>query len=412
MPGDYQARAVDQLIDELFTGLPALMLVGPRATGKTTTASRHARTVVKLDDDLQGAAFRRDPDRSLSAEAEPVLLDEWQSAPEVLGAVKRTLDAEPTRPGRFLLTGSVNADLEAETWPGTGRVVRVPMYGMTVAEQHGRTDSAFLDRVVADDEPPVPKDPPDLRGYVQLALQSGFPEALRPGLTEMQQERWLESYVEQLVTRDARKAAGPRDPVLLRRFLEAFALNSAGITESKRLYDAAGITRPTGVDYEQLLLNLWVVDNLPAWAPNRFKRLVRSPKRYVVDAGLMVATLRLGVDDVLQDGNLLGRVIDTFVASQLRAEAAWAKSRPRLFHLRDQDGRHEVDLVAELRGRKVVGIEVKASGSPGRDAAKHLIWLRDQMGKEFHRGIVLHTGPRPYELDDRIVAMPIASLWR
>jgi uncharacterized protein len=125
----------------------------------------------------------------------------------------------------------------------------------------------------------------------------------------------------------------------------------------------------------------------------------------------MVAALRLDADDVLGDGDLLGRVLDTFVTSQLRAEAAWATSRPQLFHLRDQDGRHEVDLVAELRGRKVVGIEVKSSGSPGPGAAKHLSWLRDQIGDRFHRGIVLHTGPRAYELGDRIIALPIATLW-
>jgi predicted AAA+ superfamily ATPase len=285
------------------------------------------------------------------------------------------------------------------------------MYGMTVAEQRGRTGSAFLDRIVASDEPKTPKDTPDLRGYVQLALRSGFPEVLRPGLTGMQQERWLESYVDQLVTRDAREAAGARDPVLLRRFLDAYALSSAGITESKRIYDAAGISRPTGLDYERLLLNLWVIDNVPAWTQNRLKRLVRAPKRYFVDPGLMAATLRLGVDDVLEDGDLLGRVLDTFVTSQLRAEAAWATTRPRLFHLRDQEGRHEVDLVAELRGRRIVGIEVKASGAPGSAAARHLVWLRDQIGKDFHRGVVFHTGPRVYELDDRIVAMPIAALW-
>jgi len=122
----YKERAADRLIHELLLELPALLVVGPRATGKTTTASRHAATTIQLDRPGEAAAFRADPDAALRGLEEPVLLDEWQAAPEVLGAVKRAVDADP-RPGRFLLTGSVRADLDAPTWPGTGRLVRVPL---------------------------------------------------------------------------------------------------------------------------------------------------------------------------------------------------------------------------------------------------------------------------------------------
>lgn len=405
----YQDRAVDGAIAELLAGLPSLLIVGPRATGKTTTASRHASTVVQLDDPVRSGAFHADADVALQGLAEPVLLDEWQEAPQILGAVKRTLDID-SRPGRFLLTGSVNNDLEAETWPGTGRLVRVPMYGMTVAEQVGAT-SAFLDRVSDGRDFTLPPDPPDLRGYVELALKGGFPEVLRPEVTLLQRERWLESYVDQVVTRDARRDGSRRDPVQLRQYLEAFGLSSAGIVEDRKLHDTAGISHPTASDYQQLLRNLWVIENLPAWTSNRLKRLVRAPKRYITDSGLLAGILRLGADDFIGDGDLLGRLLDTFVASQLRAEAGWARSRPILYHLREEGGRHEVDILAELRGRTVVGMEVKASGSPSRDTAKHLIWLRDKLGARFVRGIVFHTGPRVYELDERITAAPIATLW-
>lgn len=406
----YQPRVLDKVIPELLEGLSSLLVVGPRATGKTTTVSRLASTVIPLDDSVRSAAFRNDPDMALRGLTEPVLLDEWQDAPNVLGAVKRSLDADP-HPGRYLLTGSVNADLEAQTWPGTGRLVRLAMYGMTVAEQRGQTTTAFLDRIGDGQKLVVPADVPDLRGYVELALRSGFPEAHSPAMTTMHRERWLESYVDELVTRDARKTGGARDPVLLRRYLHAYALNSAGTIEHKRLHDAAGISQLTGRDYQQLLLNLWAIENLPAWASNRFKRLVRSPKRYVVDAGLLSGILRLGVEDVLRDQTILGRVVDTFIASQLRAETAWARSRPQLYHVREQDGRREIDLVAELRGQRIIAVEAKATAAPDRSAAKHLIWFRDELGDRFVRGIVFHTGPRVYDLDDRITAAPIATLW-
>lgn len=410
VPTEYRTRAVDPLIRDLLEGLPALLLVGPRAVGKTTTARRHVSTMVSLDDEVRSAALRADADTALRRLTEPVLLDEWQEVPSVLGAVKRTLDRDP-RAGRFLLTGSVNAELEAQTWPGTGRLVRTEMYGLTIAEQNEATAAAFLDRVAEGDPLQPPRETPDLRGYIDLAVRSGFPDALRDGVTDMQREYWLEGYVSQLVTRDARNASGQRDPVLLRRFLEAYALNTAGVTTDKRVYDAAGVTRVTAGAYERLLRNLWVVDNVPAWTSNRLKRLVRAPKRYVVDVGVLCGAHRLGVDDVMTDGDLLGRVLDTFVMSQLRPECTWARSRPALFHLRDEGGRHEVDIVAELRGQTIVGIEVKATGAPRSAAARHLVWLRDQLGDRFARGVVLHTGTETYELDDRIVAAPISTLW-
>ncbi|MFH0944698.1 MAG: DUF4143 domain-containing protein, partial [Planctomycetota bacterium] len=91
-----------------------------------------------------------------------------------------------------------------------------------------------------------------------------------------------------------------------------------------------------------------VIDQVPAWMTNRIKRLTRSGKRYLVDPAFLGAVLRLDPSAVLRDGDLLGRVLDTFVAAQLRAELAVSETRPRLFHLRQEQGRHEIDLIAEL----------------------------------------------------------------
>lgn len=396
----------------LFEELPALLITGPRATGKTTTGRRHATSLVRLDRPAEAAAFHADPDAALRAQTEPVLLDEWQAVPGLLGAVKRAVDDDP-RPGRFLLTGSVRGDIEAETWPGTGRLVRLAMYGLTVREMlGGSADESFLEKLVQDelDAFDLPPDVPDLHGYVELALRGGYPEAVLR-LSGGPRRAWLDGYLEQLLTRDAEILDAPRDPVRLRRYFQAVALSTAGLAEHKTLYDAAAINRRTAVAYDRLLTNLFVLDVVPAWAINRLSRLVRAPKRYLVDPSLAAAALRLDSAAVLRDGDLLGRIIDTFVAAQLRPEVELASSKPLLHHLREKEGRREIDLIVELAAGDVVAIEIKASAAPDADDARHLVWLRDVLGERFLAGALLHTGPRPFRLADRVLALPICALW-
>jgi len=408
----YLPRLVDGPLADLFSELPALLVVGPRASGKTTTARRLAHSVVRLDVPAEAAAFHFDADSALRAMTEPVLLDEWQEVPGLMGAVRRAVDEDP-RPGRFLLTGSARARRGSDVWSGIGRVVNLTMFGLTVREAMDQARGpGFLDRLSSADltEFPVPDKPPDLRGYIDLALRGGFPEpVLRLGDTARQ--AWLESYIDQLVNRDAENLDGARDPVLLRRYFEALCVNTAGIVEDKTVYDAAGISRMTARAYERLLSDLFVFEALPAWSNNRLSRLVKSPKRHMTDPSLVAAALRLNERAVLRDGDLLGRIIDTFVLAQIRPEAELSALRPRLYHLREKDGRHEIDLLVELGGGDVIAVEVKASASPSASDARHLAWLRDRLGPRFLAGAVLHTGPRPFALSERILALPICSLW-
>lgn len=407
---EYVPRLLDATAAGLFQQLPALLFVGPRAAGKTTTAARYARTIVRLDREAEAQAFRADPDAALRGLPEPILIDEWQVVPGVLGAVKRAVDAR-SEPGRFLITGSVRAELDGEWWPGTGRVTRLPMFGMTMREQKGAVAGLpFVDRVAAGQPLTPPSDTPDLRGYIDQILQSGFPEpALQ--LNGAARQHWLDSYLEHLLTRDAEQLEAGRDPARLRRYLEAYALNTAGVVDERTLFDAAGINRKTAAAYDRLLTNLFVVEGLPAWTSNRLKRLVLGAKRHLVDPALAGAVLRLDTNGVLRHGDLFGRLLESFVVSQLRAEVPVSASRPRLYHVRQQQGRLEVDILVELGGGRLIAIEVKADAAPTVQAARHLLTLRDRFEQEFVAGIVLHTGPRTYSLSDRIVAAPISTLW-
>jgi predicted AAA+ superfamily ATPase len=273
-------------------------------------------------------------------------------------------------------------------------------------------DTTFIERLAEGhlDAFPLPAEQPDLPGYVGLALRGGFPDAALRLEGDLRQT-WLDSYLEQLLTRDAEGLAGIRDPARLRRYFEVLAISTAGAPEARSLFDSAGIDRKTAAAYDRLLANLFVLDQVPAWTSSRLQRLTKTSKRYLVDPSLIGSALGLDETAVLRDGGLLGRLIDTFVASQIRPELTLGRRRPRLYHLRDKDGRHEVDLLAELAAGDVVAIEVKATAAPTPDDARHLVWLRDTLEERFLGGAVLHTGPRKYRLADRIHAVPICALW-
>ena len=410
--GGYLPRLLDALLAELLDDHPAVLIVGPRACGKTTTGRRYGTGRLQLDRPAEAAAVRADPDAVIAAGPFPLLIDEWQVVPEVLGAVKRAIDQDRGT-GRFVITGSTQADLTSAGWAATGRLIRAPMYGLSEREIEGRAAGRpLLDRLLTDGPASLglPAEVPDIRGYVDRALRGGFPDSVLASSSRARQ-RWLSSYIDQLVGRDVVVLGAVRDPLRLRRYLQAIAASTAGIPAVKTLIDAAGIDRRTAVAYDGLLESLIITERLPAWSSNRLSRLIRLPKRHLVDPALLGPLLGIDARAVLRDGDLLGRILDSFVLAQMRADCTVSEFSPRLHHLRDADGRHEIDLLAELPDGRVAAFEIKASAAPAPGDARHLVWLRDRLGDSFAAGAVLHTGTRAFRLVDGIWAIPICAFW-
>jgi uncharacterized protein len=408
----YVPRLLDLELREVLAAHAAILVVGPRACGKTTTTRRLCRSTLRLDVPAEAAVVRADPDAALRDLDEPILIDEWQLVPDILGAVKRAVDDDP-RPGRFVLTGSSQADLTTAGWPATGRIIRLTMGPLVGRERHGDpTSPSLIDRIITDGVDAFGNPPSDwdLHRYVAEALTSGWPQALRAP-SERARDRWLTGYVDHLVTREAPSLGVARDPIRMRRYLQAIAANTAGAPAHKLLYDAAGISRLAASSYDDLLDTLMITQRVPAWAGNRMDRAIRLPKRYLIDPGLLGPLLRVDQRRVLRDGDLLGRVLDTLVAAQLRAECAISVVGSDLFHLRDANGRHEIDLLIEARDGQAIAVEVKATAAPTPTDARHLAWLHGRLGSTFAAGLLVHTGPRVFPLTERIVAVPIASLW-
>jgi predicted AAA+ superfamily ATPase len=372
-------------------------------------------TVIRLDNSRVAQSFRDDPDAALRLIDEPAVLDEWQEVDGLLGAVKRAVDQD-SRPGRFILTGSVTAENRVATWPATGRVVDVPMEGFTVQEVLGRPyGTSLADRLLKPSvESFVGAEPLssalDLGDYLGLALRGTLPSAVLID-DPMARTAWLRGYLDNVIRRDIPQEAGGIDPARLGVYIEALATTSAEVVEDKTLYDSAGIAKATARAYDHLLSRAFISHVVPAWSSNRLKRLVQRPKRYLLDASLVAAALGADLREILLDAPLLGRVMETFVAGQVRAALGAGQRPARLFHLRTEAGRHEVDIVVAFPGGKVAGIEVKSTGRVSSGDARHLEWMRDGLGDRFTAGVVLHTGPAPSAISDRVFAAPISTLW-
>jgi len=405
----YIRRHVDPLVDDLMTAFSALMITGPRGCGKTTTAARRATTTLSLDDPRTAEAVENNPHVVLDASPRPLLVDEWQAVPSCLSAIKRIVDRNHT-PGQFLITGSVRSRYLTGSWPGTGRFIPVRMWGLTQAELEGHPDLT-ADWLWHPDalHPHIWNEALDVLDYFDLAMHGGLPDALVHD--ERGRATWFDGYIDQLIHHDVAVLGDVRTPLALERILQAVALNTTGLPTLSSLAQAAGIAYETAQSYLAALEDMRVIQRLQPWFDNRFTRLAKSPKYYVCDPGLAAHLSHASATTPRTDGGTTGRLMDTFVTAQLRPLMDIAAPRTGMCHLRDTDGRHEVDLMLESSAG-IVGLEIKsAAGASARDA-RHLVWLRDQIPDEFVAGYVLHTGNFTINLSDRVWAVPIAALWR
>ena len=195
---EYLKRLVDAEIDELFEGLPAISVEGPKGVGKTATAQRRARTVLALDEDEVRELLAADSSR-LDRSPQPVLIDEWQRYPAVWDLVRRSVDRDHS-PGRFLLTGSATPT-DVPTHSGAGRIVRVRMRPMSLAERQLEQPTVSLRGLLHDTAKPIMGDTDiDLVTYTREILRSGFP-AIRT-LPERAARAQLDGYLAGIVEHD------------------------------------------------------------------------------------------------------------------------------------------------------------------------------------------------------------------
>lgn len=407
---DLYPRAVEWLVaEELLPTFPALMVVGPRGCGKSTSMGRFADATLDLSEPGDRLAATEDPDGALAITDGTLLVDEWQEAPEILGAIKRAVDSDRSRrPGRFIVTGSVRATQQAATWPGTGRLIRVRMHGLTRAEMERIERYNPIDALFNLGQVQFAQSEWGRSDYLEAIVGGRFPVAVE--LSGRNRRRWYRAYIEQLIDRDSQQISArlPRAGKL-RSVLESCAARTGLELNKQAAARDAGVDFKTADGYLGLLEDLSVISRIPAWHTKRLQRLTRSPKAFMADPGMAAHLLNVDPVSLGRESALVGQMFETFAATELLAHIETAQEEVQMFHLRDRDGK-EVDIVLESHGR-MVGIEVKSSSIVSRDDARGLLWLRDRLGDDFAGGAILSSASVPFQIDDRVWALPLSALW-
>ena len=409
--GKYVPRHSESRVREALTDTRIVAIVGPRQSGKTTLARRIAgdddRPFITLDDD-QHRRFAEDDPIGFVRGHPTAVIDEIQRVPGLILAIKQAVDEDP-RPGRYLITGSVDL-FRAAISPDSlaGRVETVELLPFSQAEIARTGAPGFLDRVFTGDFAKLAQGGPTA-GFTQRILAGGFPEALsRP--VPNRRGNWLRSYARSLAERDVSDIAtvGKRDAMA--RLLDHAAASSGQLLNLTGIGARLGVDGKTVDRWLALLEQMFLVRRVYAWHRNDLKRLVKRPKLQFLDSGLLAALRRVDRAAIDRDRQQLGPLLECFVYSEL-AKAATLSDDPIFFsHYRDKD-QLEVDLVLERLPGEIVGIEVKAGATANPGDFKGLARLKDAAGRRFARGIVLHDGDRIQQVSPGLFAMPVSALW-
>jgi len=404
-PRQIQARLLEALQDT-----PVVLLAGPRQAGKTTLVKQIAEgkglRYLTMDDELARLSAKEDPTGFIRS-IDCVVIDEIQRAPQLLLAIKKSVD-EDRRPGRFLLTGSANLMVLPTVADSlAGRMETMHLMPLSQSEMSVQSanwiDSVFAERILQLNEVSEGHD------LVQRVLRGGYPEAVsRPNAKR--RAAWARKYMDAIIQRDVRDISGIEKIDQLPRFLNALAQTAGQMCNYTQLGGQVGLDGKTVASYMGIFEQMYLLQRVEVWARNRLSRVVKSPKLQFIDSGLLAALLDLNIEEVQRNRTRFGNVLETFVFSELLKHTTSSDSRYRLLYYRDAD-KVEVDVVVENSLGQLVGVEVKASATVNEYDLKGLKKLAKLSGDQFKMGVLLYDGKETLPMGNNIWAAPISTLW-
>ena len=396
---------------EALADTPAVLIHGPRQSGKTTLARTvgepRGYSYVSFDDEAVREAARRDPLGFVEGLARRTILDEVQRVPEIFPSLKAAIDQRRTA-GRFILTGSANVLLVphlAESLAGRMGILR--LHPLAQCEHHGKRPR-FLETLfrggfrtrVTDRLGPA---------LAERIVGGGYPAALARR-TPARRRAWYRDLVDTQIQRDVRDVARIHSLDALPQLLALAASYTAQLFNVSDLAAPFQMTRQTIHDYVLVLERIFLLDRLPPWHRNRLSRLVKTAKLHMGDTGLACALLGIDAVGLYGERERFGPLLETFVLQELRRQASWHPDPIDFFHYRDRDD-FEVDVVLERGSVAIAGVEVKAAASVADADFRGLRKLRDAARQHFTAGVVLYDGGSALRFEDNLFAVPVRALW-
>lgn len=408
-------RHITPLLADALSDTPVVVLNGARQSGKSTLVQSLTgmdatpRRYLTLDDPVILNAARSDPTGFINGLQGAVTLDEVQRAPELFLPIKAAVDRD-RQPGRYLLTGSADVMLlpgMADSLAGRMEVLSLwPLSCAEVADSPGRNRA---DALFSGDWSALNVLPCDRKELIKYLLAGGFPDAVAR-TSAARRTAWFDAYVQAILQRDVRDLANIEQLTEIPNLLQLLATRSATLLNFAELSRTAGIAQSTLKRYFALLEMLFLVVRLPSWERNPGKRLVKAPKVFLPDSGLLCHFMAATADSLASKPGLPGGAVETFVLSELLKHVAFSRQRLSLWHYRTQSN-IEVDFVLENRLGLITGIEVKASATVDGKDFKGLRHLQETESAIFQRGIVLYAGREVVPFGDKLWAVPLSVWW-
>lgn len=408
-PPSFYPRLIEPRIAEALLDTPVVLLAGPRQAGKTTLVRQIAKQGLRyltLDDELTLLSAREDP-VGMIRDLDRAVIDEIQRAPQLLLAIKKSID-EDRRPGRFLLTGSANLmTLPTVADSLAGRMETLSLLPLSQSEIEGRTanwiDSAFSGRILQADALALGDK------LVERVIRGGYPEAIsRPSVRR--RVAWARQYIEAIIRRDVRDVASIEKLDQLPRFLYMLAQTAGQMCNYTQLGGQVGLDGKTVSRYVGVFEQMYLLRRLAVWSRNRLNRVVKTPKMQFIDSGLLATLLGFNGLDVRNDRVHFGNVLEIFVFGELLKHSTTAEGEYCLMYYRDAD-KIEVDVVIENTAGHVLGVEIKAAATVRDADLRGLKKLASIAGAQFKMGVLLYDGPETMPLGNGLWAAPLSSLW-
>jgi predicted AAA+ superfamily ATPase len=376
-------RKITPVIETRMHDEPVIILEGPRSVGKSTVLREIAK--------ISGAS--------------PILIDEYQKVPKILDAIKAELNQE-TRPGRFVLTGSIrNESLPQNTQTLTGRVHRMVISPLTQGEIDG-TNSNFIEKLFDESHPLITSSisRTSREQYFERISKGGFP----------QRSRWFSDYVFKTLDQDIREISRIRQSEMLSKLLIRLASQTGQVLNISRAAQDIGLEKSTAENYVKLLESVFLIQRLPAWGTTLRARSAASPKLHVCDSGLLSYLLRLTPTKLSSKSPAalteFGHLLESFIFGEISRQSEMMDDRLNIGHWRTRDD-DEVDIVVERESGEVVAVEVKAGQRVTSSDFQALRKLRDASGSAFVAGAIIYLGNRSYSFEDRLYVISADRIW-